>query len=237
MRVLITRPRLSAEKLADRLVALGFEPVLSPMLEIEWFDDSAPLPADAQAILFTSANGVRALARLDADRRRDVFAVGEATAAAARAEGFRRVVAAEGDSGALLESIRAHRAGRPYRLVHVRGTHRAGNPAERLRQDGHRVTERILYAAHAVETLSDAARSAIADGALGAATFYSARAARAFAVALPPALRPSLSRTAAVALSPRIAGELASVRFETVRIAARKSDAAMIACLDPTGDR
>ena len=48
-------------------------------------------------LAFTSANGVAAFAALTPDRTRPVFAVGDATAGAARAAGFDRVQSAGGD--------------------------------------------------------------------------------------------------------------------------------------------
>lgn len=60
---------------------------------------------DVGALAFTSANGVRAFAALSPVRDLRVFAVGAATAAAAKAAGFRKVLSADGDVEALAEGI------------------------------------------------------------------------------------------------------------------------------------
>ncbi len=62
-RALVTRPAEDSAALADALRARGIEPLVDPMLRIEPVED-AHLPLDGvQAVLFTSANGVRAFAQ------------------------------------------------------------------------------------------------------------------------------------------------------------------------------
>jgi uroporphyrinogen-III synthase len=100
MRIWVTRAEPGASRTADRLRALGHEPLVAPLLQVH------PLPAaidlgDAGALAFTSGNGVRAFAALSADRGLPVFVVGKATAQAARAAGFAVVVSAGSDVAAL----------------------------------------------------------------------------------------------------------------------------------------
>src|SRR6266704_333644 len=85
LRALVTRPRAEATGLADALATRGIESIVEPLLDIHYRDGPAPDLAGVQAILCTSANGVRALARLSSERDRPVFAVGDTTATRARA--------------------------------------------------------------------------------------------------------------------------------------------------------
>src|ERR1041385_1135905 len=101
MRVLVTRPRDDAERTAGLLRARGHEPILSPLMEIRFVDGPEIPPERIQAILITSANGVRGLARRTAHREVPVFAVGAQTAAAAKAAGFSNVKSANGEARAL----------------------------------------------------------------------------------------------------------------------------------------
>ena len=100
MKVLVTRPEGDAEQLAARLAERGHASVIENLLTIRFRPEAArslgPFLDGVQALLFTSANGVRAFAA--ASERRDfrVFAVGNATAAAARAAGFAEVTSAGG---------------------------------------------------------------------------------------------------------------------------------------------
>ena len=107
-RIWVTRTQPQADATAQRLRQMGLEPVVAPVLI------SRPVAADIDltgvaALAFTSATAVRAFA--DAGPRRDlpVFAVGGATAEAARAAGFPHVLASRGDVEALADLIAAAR--------------------------------------------------------------------------------------------------------------------------------
>ena len=90
-RILITRPEEDAASLADILTGLGHEVRVEPLLSVRLHDGAALDTADAQALLFTSANGVRAAAQLTTSRHLPALCVGDATAKAAREAGFTRV--------------------------------------------------------------------------------------------------------------------------------------------------
>jgi len=132
MRALITRPAEDTKEIADALRARGFEVVIEPMLEIVPLDAQAPDLRDVQALLFTSVNGVRALTRLAPRRDLPVFAVGDATAAAARAAGFGSVNSAAGDSSDLARLVRARLKPEAGALLHVAGSAVAGDLAGAL---------------------------------------------------------------------------------------------------------
>src|SRR6202007_975627 len=100
-RALVTRPREEAENLMAALASRTIEALVEPLMEIHWQAPEALDMDGVQAILCTSANGVRALARVSGERRVPLLAVGDATAARARAEGFDRVESAAGDVGDL----------------------------------------------------------------------------------------------------------------------------------------
>jgi len=97
IRALITRPAQDSAPLASELERRGVEVFLSPMLTITLAGEAMPDLAGMQALLFTSANGVRAFARLSAERRFPVFAVGDRTATVAREEGLTAIRSADGD--------------------------------------------------------------------------------------------------------------------------------------------
>ena len=101
MRVMITRPREDAEALAGRLAEDGIESLIEPLLEIIPRAGETLDLDDVQALMLTSANGARALGRATDRRDLAVYAVGPATAAAARAAGFTTVATAGGDVEAL----------------------------------------------------------------------------------------------------------------------------------------
>ncbi|MBN9481446.1 MAG: uroporphyrinogen-III synthase, partial [Bordetella sp.] len=110
-RVWVTRAEPGAARTADRLTALGFTPIVAPLLTLSPLPgalDAAPSPETVAALALTSPNGVEAFAPL-IPRFRDhpVFAVGDATAEAARAAGFADVRSASGDIHALARLVAA----------------------------------------------------------------------------------------------------------------------------------
>ena len=101
MKALVTRPLEDAAPLVRALADRGIETIVAPLLAIAALLDAARRLGDAligaQALLFTSANGARIFAAASPRRELPVFAVGDASAAAARIAGFRTVTSAGGD--------------------------------------------------------------------------------------------------------------------------------------------
>ena len=128
MRVLITRPRERALELARALERRGDTPLIEPLLTIEPVAGVAPELDGVQAIVLTSAHAVPALS--GPAKALPVFAVGDATAAAARRAGCGAVISAGGAAADLARSIAAHcRSGRrrfapSQRRAGARGTGR-----------------------------------------------------------------------------------------------------------------
>lgn len=172
-RVAITRALPEAERTAERVRALGAEPVVAPLLTIVPCAYNTNVEG-AQALIFTSSNGVRAFP--DVRRARDciVLAVSEATAEAARAAGFADVRAGDGDVAAL--AALAQRTLNPRgKLIHIGGEHVAGDLAGQLQTAGFAVERRVAYSARAAIALPTAF-----SGPLDIVLFHSARAAETF---------------------------------------------------------
>ena len=166
MRFLVTRPEPAATRTAGRLRALGHEAIVAPLLHVRAVAWGLPdtLPA---AVALTSASApALAGAQLARLAHLPVFAVGDATADAARAAGFADVRVARGDASAVFAL--ASRCGIGS-LLHLAGAVRS--PA--VVPPGLRVEVRTVYAAD----LADALPTDCGDLAL----LYSTRTAAAFA--------------------------------------------------------
>src|ERR1700756_1788716 len=96
LRALVTRPREESEALASALGARGLEVVIEPLMQVHYLTSAALDLKGVQAVLCTSANGVRALAQASGERSVPLMAVGDATAARALSEGFTMVDSAGG---------------------------------------------------------------------------------------------------------------------------------------------
>jgi uroporphyrinogen-III synthase len=103
-RILVTRPAAQAADLAGKIVALGGEPIVFPLLEISPADDPAPLAEAIErldeyaTIVFISPNAVEfglppILARRDWPAGATAAAIGQNTAALLARHGIPRIVA------------------------------------------------------------------------------------------------------------------------------------------------
>src|SRR4051794_23634043 len=100
--VLVTRPEPDASATARRVAALGWEPVVAPVLRI--IGGAVSCRTRFDAILVTSRNAIPALPEWY--RHLPLLTVGSATASRARDAGFPIVVDADGDAGDLARLAR-----------------------------------------------------------------------------------------------------------------------------------
>ena len=233
MRLLVTRPEPDATRLAGALQALGHEAIVAPLMTIE-MRGRAPDLAGVQALVFTSANGVRALVHHLGGRVPPLAAlcVGEATAAAARAAGFARVIAAAGDVAALAASVRGACDPAAGALLHVAGSHRAGDLKGALEAAGFSVHRAVLYEAVAAPRLPEPARAALAAGEAAGVLLFSPRTARLYGrLADAAGLAAQARHIAAYCLSPAVAAALDDGRDGAVHVAPRPDLAALLGLL------
>jgi uroporphyrinogen-III synthase len=228
--LLLTRPEAQSLGFAEAVeTALPgrFRPVVAPLIDIAFRRGEIDL-GGAEALLFTSANGVAAFAAVSPRRDLPALCVGEMTAEAARGIGF-EARAAGGDVTDLFRLARAaHRPGGGV-LVHVRGRHAAGDLVGWLAADGVPARAAELYDQRALPIAGEAA-DLLAAGAVAAAAFFSPRTARLFAEQARAARWP-LAGAAAVALSPAVDAALEGLGFGRRLIAARPARTAMTAVL------
>jgi uroporphyrinogen-III synthase len=233
MRLLVTRPLDDAQALAERLAARGHAATVEPLLTIAP-DLRAPLDLSGiHALVFTSANGVRAYALRSPRRDLPVFAVGAATAAAAREIGFANVASAEGDVAALEETIAARVSPAEGPLLHVAGAVVAGDLAGRLAARGYTLRRATLYAAEPAPRLSAAAQAALEGGTLDGVLLFSPRSAAIFVeLTAAPALRAAVGRLTLFALSPAVAQAAAAAGWRRVVVAPQPDEPALLDLID-----
>jgi uroporphyrinogen-III synthase len=235
MRLLVTRPDEDASALLPALEAMGHRAIASPLLAIHFLPDVVLPQGDWQALLVTSANGVRALAQHpDVARLRvvPVCAVGEASAAAARAAGFEHVRAATGDVEALSALVGRELKSDGGPLLHVAGSVVAGDLKGALEAEGFRVERAVLYEAKVADYLPEAARAALVAEAVDGVLLYSPRTAATFAALIEAeGLEGHLKGVRAYCLSAAVAAALGRLAFAAVEIAETPAQAALLALL------
>jgi uroporphyrinogen-III synthase len=210
-RVLVLRAREDAERTASRLRAMGFTPLLSPVLEIMGTGAAIPRgPFDA--VLATSAKGLEFCAEPGELRTLPLHTVGARTGKIARELGWRPDLLA-GDASALLPLIRA-RHEPPAPFLYLAGRDRQNELETGLRAAGYDVTIVETYEARVATALAPAALDALAKGEIAAALHYSKRSADIFVkLARDAGLNEALGEIDHLALSREAASPLPRARI------------------------
>jgi len=232
--VIVTRPEPDASRLAEQLARQGYQPLLCPLMEIVVHKTEA-IPQDSyQAILVTSANGLRALESADlveSLKGTQVIAVGPASARLATELGFSAVHEAAGNVEALADLVRQtlSRDGGP--LLYVTGKSRAGDLKADLEGDGFKVDRLELYEAAPAGSLDPAVSDALRNGQADMVLLYSPRTARIWAkLVRQEALAANIPSLRHVCLSQAVADAVYEElgRNLTVAVASRPEDDAML---------
>jgi len=215
----VTRPEPGAAAAAALLRARGFVPVIAPFLAVSARAAVVPDSLRLQAVLVASGQAVDLLVAPPTLLALPLLAVGDATAARARARGFRTVHSAGGDAAAL--AAVAARLCDPggAALLLLCGASQGHGLAAALRGRGFRVLRRVVYAARPVARFPAAATTALASGRTRAVLFLSAETARSFVATLPQALVPALAPVDAVAIGGSAAAALHALPWRRVRVA------------------
>lgn len=221
LKVWITRAQPAADATAERVRALGHEAVVDPLLAVQALEAEIDLTGVA-AIAFTSANGVRAFAEASKDRAHRVFAVGAATAEAAKAAGFRQVLTADGDVAALGERIAARKRELKGLVLHPGAAEPAGDLVGVLTAEGIEARLLPLYDTCPVKPSGE---TLAAIGGFDAVLLHSPKAAKELAVILRRHPAPQLR---ALCLSPAIAKPLARAKLAAVVKAPMPLEAALL---------
>lgn len=209
--LLVLRPEPGASATARAARAMGLEAIVAPLFTVRPLDWQLPerMP---EAVLMTSANAAQlAGPALVSLLSLPLYAVGEATAAAARTAGFTRIVAGEGGIEEIVARAAADGLGH---LLHLAGReHRAPADAPLT------LERRLVYAADPVDMLPEPALRALPDA---VALLHSPRAAALFATLV----EPGTVRIAAISPATR---DAAGEGWRAVAVAAQPTDASLLA--------
>jgi uroporphyrinogen-III synthase len=234
-RVLVTRPQPGASRTAARLEASGFAPFVLPLTETVPLGVSLP-QGDVAALIVSSANAIRhAPAKLfSLYSGKPVFAVGDETAAAAKAAGFADVRSSAGNAADLARDVAAGLpAGSP--TVYLCGRVRLDTLEAQLAGRGLDVLPVETYDTH--ERLPSQQELAMLDagGPIGATLVYSAKGAASLARLVSPRAGTMFRNTAFICISPRVARELGDVASGSVMAAETPDEDAMFDLLAEPG--
>lgn len=152
MRLLVTRPEEDAVAFKAHLIAQGHQVTIEPLLVINT-DEADEIDLEgAQAIMATSRNGLRALAKsvkLDAAKSIKLFAVGPGTASTARGLGFATIIEGPSNAAALVPLISENAEINGGQLVHLAGDTVKAGFVDELHRLGFFVSQPVVYTTEA----------------------------------------------------------------------------------------
>ncbi len=235
MRILVTRPGPDAAGEMEALAARGHEGIAAPLLAIEEVRDVAIDLEGAQALIVTSRNALRALSRhgaFEAARKLPLFAVGAATARAARELGFAAILEGPGDGAGLAELIASTADPAAGRLVHLAGEAIAFDLKAALEPRGFKVNQTVLYRAVPATELPARVLSLIEQGRVDGVILLSPRTARTYLALLERhGVLAQGGRPVCYCLSEAVAEVLIPYGFHA-RVAAHRREEDVLALLD-----
>ncbi len=221
MRLIVTRPEEDAGPLRARLEALGHQVTLLPLLRIVPRDGVAIPDFPWQAVVATSANGVRAAPGPHRLKSLRLLTLGPQSLKAARAAGFANSEARGGDVDGLARFIEKSFDPAHGPILYLSGAETAGDLQGQLLKSGFDVVRIILYDAIAS---ADIAVRALEDN--DGVLLYSPRSARIWAN-----LIGSVSSLRHYCLSRNVAEALPAQWLKFV--AKSPDEASLLALLDP----
>ncbi len=233
IRALVTRPLQDSKLLVAALAKRGVSTFVSPMLSIVTVPSAAMNFEGVQAVLFTSSNGVRALAALTSRRDLPVYAVGDRTAAIAKENKFVNVESAEGDVDTLATLVIQHRRPGDGVLLHPAGTVLAGDLSGQLSAAGFVVRRVVIYDARAATEFTGEIRMALLDREIDIVLFFSPRSANTFVnLAKKQGLETACENLEALCLSKGVATAADPIMWRRVLIAKEPTQASLLETFD-----
>jgi uroporphyrinogen-III synthase len=235
MRVVLTRAAEDAGATAEKLRAMGHEPVLAPLGTVATLPARWPRPLP-DALAATSAHAFAGLLPLPGHAADlPVFAVGERTAEAARQAGFREALAGPGDALALAAAM-AKRLAPEARVFYAAGRTRKPALEEALRARRFRLDVAETYAIEPAVLLPGQARVVLLDPKGTCALHYSRATVERFAsLARSAGLEDAFVAMRHLCLSADVAAPLLAWGARSVEVADAPREAALLDLLGRKG--
>lgn len=229
MRIAVTRPEEDSGPLQAKLEALGHSTVAAPLLTIAPRGGVVIPDRHWQAVVVTSANGIRALPEGALAKSLRMLTVGPQSLKAALAAGY-RAEAHGGDVHGLARFIRDHLCYEDGPILYLSGQETAGDLEGQLKAARFECVRVVLYDAVPSSTLGEA-EAALSQGELDGVLLYSPRSAKIWRKLIEQGeFTKESERLQHFCLSPNVAAVLAE-NWPT-RIAATPDEAAMLALLE-----
>ena len=228
IKLLITRPKKDAVLLAKKISEMGIATIQQPVLNVRVVDGPEYDFENAQALLTTSTNGIRAFVEQYSQRSLRVLAVGDSSAQEAKKLGFSWVESAGGDVNDLIKLVRARLSPANGTLIHPAGTKVAGTLYNALREDGFDYKRLVLYEAKKIIKLNLKTLNFLDRGNIDGVLLFSPRTAEVFETLLVKAKRDFVSSGLdALCLSKNVANAL-FLDWKSVKVAQKPTQESLL---------
>ena len=229
MRILVTRPGEDGIALAELLNVSGIDSIVDPLMSIQQIHGPQLKLEGVQALLLTSANGVRALVNRSSRRDIPIYAVGEATATTARKFGFSQVHSADGNVDMLVDLVENILKPEDGSLLHIAGSSIAGDLIKSLSNRGFQCSREILYKTNNSRRLLDSTIADIKQNKIDAVMLYSPRSAEIFVNLIRKArLVRSCQKIILICLSDAVYKKTLKIQWKAVKTSSEPNQGAII---------
>jgi uroporphyrinogen-III synthase len=236
MHLWVTRPVEDAVTLRAQLIARGHEVSTEPLLRIEYLYDEPIELDDAQALIATSRNALRALSgrpEEEACKAMPLFVVGRGTARTAKEMGFENVIEGPSTASALFGLIVNATSINDGALIHLSAENVAYNLCEELRHLGYHVFQPILYRSIQAKALSDILLHNIIAGRIDGVILLSGRTAEAYVSIVSAAgILKSIRNVTHYCLSEAVAARLSPLQPIKVKLSSSPNIDEVLAMID-----
>jgi len=231
--VVILRPNDNSSELSTAIRDRGMEPIIEPILSIQYLQaDYSGVEPDSP-LIFTSANAVKAFAAVNSTRDHPIYTVGRNTADIARSSGFQNIESALGTVDDLVELFTNTLKTTQNAPVYVRGDDISADLSGIFAKKGLNIVEITAYKAHPAENLSINLLKAADKGQISGIMFFSARGARTFAaLAEQYGRQRAMKAIKALCISDAVVDCLTGLPFQEVVVAVQPNRYGMIQLLD-----
>lgn len=226
-RVLIIRQEEEAIPLTNILRENGVLSYVSPLFTPRFF----PLPplGNAQGLIITSKNALRAIKDQEALKNLPLYAVGDKTAELAAHFGFKKIFSASGDNKALCALIQQKAFRSKEILWYLSGKIIKGDSIGQLTQKGFAVRRQVVYDLQAERSLPPSLEHTLTQREISHILFFSPHTTEIFLTLLTEARLEAIAcEMTALCISPDVVKKAVRLPWKKVWVSPKPTTEAMI---------
>jgi uroporphyrinogen-III synthase len=220
MNILITRPLIDAEDLMEKFFNFGHKIIHLPTLKILSANKDSVDPNDFDAFIFTSANAIRNLKLVNANKKLHCFCVGSITEKIARQSGYTNTSSAGGTVNALKNLIMiSDRINKNSKIAYFCGDNTSYDLDSELKKEGFKIKKIINYFSEIITDLNEDNKKLIERYPPDLIYIYSSRSAESFITIVKNySLNPLMTQSTVMCISEKVASIFKLQKWKKIEI-------------------